>query len=94
VALPGLGELDVPICWTPDGRELLVARYEDDASRVERVDVTTGRTRPWNGLGRSLPSGFLGQDRILVAPDGESYAYSRGRYFSDLYLTSPLHASW
>ena len=94
VALPGLGELDVPICWTPDGRELLVARYEDDASRVERVDVTTGRTRPWNGLGRSLPSGFLGQDRILVSPDGESYAYSRGRYFSDLYLTSPLHASW
>ena len=25
VALPGLGELDVPICWTTDGRELLVA---------------------------------------------------------------------
>jgi len=90
VALPGLGELDVPICWTTDGRELMVARYENDSSRIERVDVTSGRTRPWSRLGRSLPSGLLGQDRILVTPDGESYAYSRVRYFTDLYLTSPL----
>ncbi len=61
VALPGLGEKDVPLCWTSDGRELWVARYEDTPPRIERVDVASGRARPWNRLGRSAPSGLLGQ---------------------------------
>jgi hypothetical protein len=90
VAIPGLGELDVPICWTPDGRELLVARYEDTPPRIERVDVRSGQTRSWDRLGRAVASGLWGQARILVAPDGESYAYSYVRLLSDLYLTSKL----
>jgi hypothetical protein len=88
--LPGFGEDDLPICWTPDGRELWVARYEENTPRIERVDIASGRTRPWNRLGRSAPSGLSGQFRVLVTPDGESYAYSYGRRVSDLYLTSPL----
>jgi tRNA A-37 threonylcarbamoyl transferase component Bud32 len=90
VAIPGLGELDVPICWTPDGREIFVMRYEESPPRIERVDVSSGRVRPWTGPGRALPSGLWGQNRILVTPDGESYAYSQVRRMSDLYLTSPL----
>ena len=31
-----------------------------------------------------------GQYRILVTPDGESYAYSYTRQVNDLYLTSPF----
>jgi hypothetical protein len=90
VAVPGLGELDVPICWTPDGRELFVARYENTPATIERVDVSSGRTRPWAASGRAPASGLWGQNRILVTPDGESYAYSQVRRMSDLYLTSPL----
>ena len=89
-AVPSLVETDVPICWTPDGRELLVARYETTPPRVEYVDVTSGRTRPWNRLGRAAPTGLQGQYRILVTPDGESYAYSYTRQVNDLYLTSPF----
>ena len=63
--IPGLGDEDVPICWTPDGKEILVARYEDTPPRVERVDVASGRARPWNRLSRSVPSGLNGQYRIL-----------------------------
>jgi hypothetical protein len=88
--IAGLGDLDVPICWTPDGREVFVVRYEETPPLVERVDVTSGRARPWNGLGRSLPSGHWGQGRILVTPDGQSYAYSHVRRMTDLYLSSPL----
>ena len=90
VALPGVGENDVPLCWTVDGRELSVARYDETPPRIERVDVASGRARPWHRLGRSAPSGLLGQYRILVTPDGESYAYSIEHRTSELYLTSPL----
>ena len=90
VAIPGLGENDVPMCWTPDGRELWVARYEDTPPRIERVDVASGRARPWPRLGRSAPGDLSGQYRILVTPDGEAYAYGYHRRLSDLYLTSPL----
>jgi len=86
----GLDELDVPLCWTTDGRELMVAHYEDAPPRVERVEVASGRTRPWTGPRRSMSSGFMGQTRLLVTPDGESYAYGTYRRMSDLYLSSPL----
>jgi len=88
--VPGLTEYDVPLAWTPDGRELLVARYSDHGlARVGRVDVQSGRTRAWRGPGR-LPSALWGDTRLLVAPDGESYAYGYVRRMSDLYLSSPL----
>jgi Tol biopolymer transport system component len=88
--VPGLNDSDVPLCWTPDGRSLMVARYEETPPRVEQVEIASGRTHPWKGLHRSLPSGLLGQARLLVTPDGESYAYGTYRRVSDLYLSSPL----
>jgi hypothetical protein len=90
--VPGLNELDLPLVWTPDGRELIVVRYEGTPARVERVDIVdiaSGRTRPWQGLGRPLPS-FFGHTRLLVTPDGASYAFGYLRGMSDLYLSSPL----
>jgi hypothetical protein len=74
--------------WSADGRDLWVARYEETPPSIERVDVASGRARLWKRLGRSAPSGLQGQYRILVTPDGESYAYSFGRRMSNLYLTS------
>jgi hypothetical protein len=92
IAIPGLGLGDVPICWTPDGRDLMVARYEEAVRPplVSRVDVATGRMRPWSPLNRPVPSAILAQPRILVTPDGESYAYNYTRSLSDLYLVSNL----
>jgi len=88
--VPGLGETDIPICWTADGRELFVARYETSPPSVERVEIATGRARPWTGLRRSRPSGLLGDYRVLVTPDGEAFAYSYFRSMSDLYLVTGL----
>ena len=89
-SVPGLEAVDVPICWTPDGRELYVAHYEGGWPRIDRVDVRTGRRRPWNRLGPVGPAGYQGQGRVLVTPDGESYAYSINRMMNSLYLTSSL----
>ena len=89
-SVPGLEAVDVPICWTPDGRELYVAHYEGGWPRIDRVDVRTGRRRPWNRLGPVGPAGYQGQGRVLVTPDGESYAYSINRTMNSLYLTSSI----
>jgi Tol biopolymer transport system component len=88
--VPGLGEEDVPLCFTPDGRELFVARYEETPPLVERVEIATGKTRPWTGLRRSTPSGLSSDYWCLVTPDGASYAYSYFRSMGDLYLVTGL----
>ena len=92
VAIPGLGLGDVAICWTPDGRELLVAHYEEALKppRIDRVEVGTGRMWPWTRLSGSGPSALIADPRILVTPDGESYAYNYTRSLTDLYVTSRL----
>lgn len=82
------------LCWTPDGREIFVAHYEKTPTptppRIERVDVASGRSRQWNRLSLMAPSSILSQYRVLVTPDGESYAYGYLRMMDDLYLTSGL----
>jgi Tol biopolymer transport system component len=89
-AIRGLRETDIPLCFTPDGRELFVARYEDTPPRIERVEIATGRSRPWTGMRRARPSGLQGDYAVLVTPDGASYAYSYTRIMRDVYLVSGL----
>ncbi|MBX7184288.1 MAG: protein kinase [Vicinamibacteria bacterium] len=88
--IPNLGFLDTPVAWSQDGRELFVVRYEDTPPRVDRVDILTGRTRPWSGTRPGPLSGLLGEYRILISPDGESYAYNYVRQMSDLYLATGI----
>ena len=56
VPLPGVGENDLPLSWTPDGRELWIARYEEMPPRIERVDVATGVRGPGTGSGARPPA--------------------------------------
>jgi Tol biopolymer transport system component len=90
VALPSLGGGDVALCWTPDGRALMVAHYEEDDTppRIQRVDIASGRAQRWDR--HTVPAGAAGQPRILVTPDGESYAYSSDRQQADLWVASKL----
>jgi Tol biopolymer transport system component len=90
VGIPGLSEEDVPLCFTPNGRELIVARYKETPPLVERVEIATGKTRPWTGMRRALPSGLSSQYSVLVTPDGASYAYSYLRGMADLYFVKRL----
>jgi hypothetical protein len=56
------------------------------------VDVASGRTQPWNGIGHPALSGAAanGPPRLLVSPDGASYAYNYVRDQTDLWLISTL----
>jgi eukaryotic-like serine/threonine-protein kinase len=93
VAIPGLGPDDLALCWTPDGHALMVAHYDGNTGalpRVQRVDVASGRAQPWNGIGHTAQNVSEAQSRLLVSPDGQSYAYNQLREQADLWLTSTL----
>jgi hypothetical protein len=71
----------------------MVAHYEGEEGAlpsVRRVDVASGRAQPWNGIGHAALSFSAAQLRILVSPDGESYAYNQLHEQADLWLTSAL----
>ncbi|MEO8361492.1 MAG: hypothetical protein ABI672_15775 [Vicinamibacteria bacterium] len=88
--IPTLAYLDTPVSWSPDGRELFVVRHGSSPPKVDRVDIATGRPRPWTLWRPGSLSGLLGEVRLLISPDGESYAYNYARQMSDLYLGTGL----
>jgi Tol biopolymer transport system component len=74
--------------WTPDGRSVYVGRIGTSMS-VGRVELGTGRRVPWRTFSLPDPAG-VGVWRIVLTPDGQSYAYSYGRILDDLYLVDGL----
>ncbi len=87
--VPGTGPDEYPIRWTADGRGLYVRRYELP-TRVEIVDVATGRRTPWKTLAPADPAGVAGVSPILLSGDARSYVYSYTRQTNDLYLVEGL----
>jgi eukaryotic-like serine/threonine-protein kinase len=83
--VPGTSPADVPIQWSDDGRSV----YLQNSARVFSVDVETGRRTLWKEIVPSDPSGAT-IGRILVTPDGRSYAYQLRRDLSQLYLVEGL----
>jgi eukaryotic-like serine/threonine-protein kinase len=89
--IPGLSDVDLLVGWSEDARALYVRpRSEGPSSRVERVDVRSGRRVLWREITPPDPTGLLGPVSIVIAPDGRSYAYNFLRVLSDLYLVTGL----
>ena len=91
-ALPNLGDTDIPVGWTEDGRGLFVNRNGSTAGAVQivRVDLATGAIVPWKEI---VPRDVVGlQERpvCLVTPDGRTIVYSTKQYLTDLYLVEGL----
>lgn len=76
-----------PVAWSSDGRSLFVLTPGVPA-RVSRVEVATGARTPWRELLPSDPTGIVRISPVLVTPDGQSYAYSYGRFLSTLYVVT------
>ena len=90
--LPGLGDTDIPVGWTEDGRGLFVNRNgsTEGAVQIVRVDLATGAIVPWKEI---VPRDVVGlQERpvCLVTPDGRTIVYSTKQYLTDLYLVEGL----
>lgn len=81
---------DMPVGWDASGRHLYVRQRGEVPVRVYRVDAEGGRREFWRELMPSDATGVSEVLRVLLTPDGEHYAYTYTREFSDLYLVEGL----
>jgi hypothetical protein len=90
-AAKGIGPRDRIAGWSADGRSVFVRRECCSfAAVVDRVDLTSGTSRPLRTIGPSDQTGRGAVPFVHVTPDGKSYAYSVGRELSTLYLVEGL----
>jgi predicted Ser/Thr protein kinase len=88
-AIPGIAPGEIVVRWTGDGRGLYVYR-PGIVSKVEVLDLASGRRTPWKTLAPADPAGVLTVRPVLVSPDGRWYVYSYTRQTEDLYLAEGL----
>lgn len=89
-AILGLDVGDAPISWTSDGHSLFVYRLGEVPTKVDKLDLATGRRQPWKQLVPPDVSGVTDISAILITPDGNNYVYEYGRTLSDLYLVNDV----
>jgi serine/threonine protein kinase len=78
------------IRWSSDGRFLFLRQQEGaTALKISRMNVATGRKEPWKELKPPDPVGVQ-MVRVVLTPDGNTYAYSFQRDICTLYLTDGL----
>jgi Tol biopolymer transport system component len=78
-----------PMQWSADGKSIYLW-HQGIFSRVDKLDLASGRTQLWKEFQPSDPTGVLIVQPMLLAPDGKSYVYTYVRVLSDLYLVDGL----
>jgi hypothetical protein len=82
------GPDSLPGGWAADNKTFYVARRYPLPSRVEKLDLETGR-REYHATIQSLKPAVSGLKAMFVTPDGSVY-YSYGRNRSALYVITGL----
>ena len=88
--IPGLAVGELPVAWSGDGHSILVYRPADLPTKVDRIELSTGRRTLWKELRPADPAGveFIGP--ILMTSDAKSYVYGYRRLLTDLYVVEGL----
>jgi Tol biopolymer transport system component len=95
-SIPGLDSNYVVAGWTPDGKSLYVASFQDrlqnSSTKVYRVDVASGKQEFWKEFGINLPAGTAGAGVGLprFSADGSAYAYVYSQVLSEAYVVKGL----
>jgi Tol biopolymer transport system component len=78
------------IGWDVDGRHLFLSKVEQPSFvKISRLDVSTGRKELWREL-RTPDSVGVAISKVVVTPDGQSFAYSFQRDITTLFLIGGL----
>ena len=89
--IPGIEPGESLSRWSADDRSFFVCRLGQVPARVFRVDIATGRRELWKELVPADASGLMRIDKVVVSPDGQSYAYFYERVlYSNLYIAEGL----
>jgi Tol biopolymer transport system component len=84
-----LGSDEGIICFFADSKTLLV-RDRSIPVKVFRVDMETGRRELFKEIIPADPAGAQSIPSVRFSADGKSYAYTLGRFLSDLYVVDGL----
>ena len=84
--VPGATPDDNLLRWSADGRSVLVAPAAEVPSRIERLDVTTGKRELVRTIGPQDLSAVTGIYPIVLAADEKTHVYSCRRMISQLFL--------
>jgi hypothetical protein len=74
--------------WSEDGKAFFVHSGTGVPSRLERVDVITGRRTLLKEIGPADRTGLFMLDPVTVSRDGAQYAYRYWRRLSTLFVVS------
>jgi eukaryotic-like serine/threonine-protein kinase len=77
------------VSFFDDGKSVLL-RGRSIPLKITRVDIATGRREPFKEIIPADPAGAQSIPVIRFSADGKSYAYSLGRWLSDLYVVDGL----
>ncbi len=80
----------IAVGWSADGSALLVRDLGIAPVHVNRVELASGRVKPWSEIEPIHPTGVQSLNRLFYSRDGQSYVYSINLVFSKLYLVSGL----
>jgi Tol biopolymer transport system component len=84
-----VGPDEIPARFLADGKSLLL-RSRAMPVDITRVDLATGRRQPWKQIAPADPAGVARVPSLKFSADGKCYAYSKGRWLSDLYVVAGL----
>ena len=89
--VPWLSPSDLLYPWDMDGRSVLVTvgSSPEIPTRVEQLDLTTGRRKLFAALGTANRVGLLSCRLTDIADDHQSYAFDTWRMLSTLFLVEP-----
>ncbi len=76
--------LPTKVVWSPDGKFLYYLIGDVKENKVWRIQIDNGKSEQFVNLGNEEISDFA------IAPDGESFAYIRGKEFHDAFLIEGL----
>ena len=88
--IQGFEPRDASIVWTSDDRAIFVQRGAGLGSRIDKLDVATGRREPWREIVPADAAGVVRISSVFVSPDGTFYVYAYSRVLSNLYLVEGL----